>query len=126
MRLEEIEVAVEIIVPHSDAHSRLFLTVFAEGHSANDTLFAKSSVMVVHEKQTWRRIASYVNIRPAVLVEIRGHHRHSVASPEGRHTGCNTHIGKSSIPVVSVEGMRPVRQPPGAAFHGNTLPRAVD
>ena len=118
MRLEQIEVAVEIVIAHADAHSGLFLAVFAERHAAHHTLFAKSSVVVVHEKQAGSGIAGHVDIGPAIFVEIRGNHRHSVASSQRRNPGLHAHVRESAVAIVAIERMhtreaaRAARTPP--------------
>src|SRR5436190_23910223 len=59
VRLEEIEVSVQIVVPDSDAHSRLLAAVLTQRDAAQHTLFAKGAVVIVHEQQTRRRIAGH-------------------------------------------------------------------
>ena len=50
--LEQIEMAVQIVIAHSDAHSGLLHAVIAERYSAHYAFFPERSVMVIHEQQT--------------------------------------------------------------------------
>ena len=54
VRLKKIEMPVEIIIADADSHPGLFHSVFIQSDATRDAFFAERSVMVVHEKQTWR------------------------------------------------------------------------
>ena len=80
MRLEKIDVAVEIVVADADAHAGLLLSVIAERDAAHHAFFAKRAVVIVHEEEARRGIAGDKNIGPAVFVEIGGNGGHAVAA----------------------------------------------
>ena len=50
MCLEDIEAAVEIVVTDCDAHSGLFLSIFAVGDAAHGAFFAKGAVVIVQKQ----------------------------------------------------------------------------
>src|SRR5215471_644789 len=77
--LEEIQMAVEVVVADANAHPRLFHSVFAQSDSTHDSFFAEGAVMVIHKKQTGSGVAGHENIGPAVLVEVGDDNGHSVA-----------------------------------------------
>ena len=87
VRFEEIEVTVEVVVADADAHAGLLFAVVAEGHAAQDALFAESAVVIIHEEQAGGGIASDVNIGPAVFVEVGGDDGHAIALRELRDAG---------------------------------------
>src|SRR5438445_11698027 len=102
--------SVEIVVADPNAHSGLFHAIVADRDSAQDTLFPKGSVVVVHEQKTWSGIAGDKNICPTILVQIRGDHRHSIALGCACDPCLLAHVGKSSITIVSVQRMPSCRK----------------
>ena len=79
MRLEEVEVPVEVVVADPHPHPRLLRAVLAERDAPQDALLAERSVMVVDEQQAGRGIAGDVDVRPPVFVQIGGDDGHAVA-----------------------------------------------
>ena len=78
VRLEEIEVTVEIVVADADAHAGLLGAVIAERDAPHDALLAKRPVVVVDEQQARRRVAGHVDVGPAVFIEVGGDDGHAV------------------------------------------------
>src|SRR5438046_10004192 len=116
MCLEEIKLSVKVIIADSHAHSCLLRAVVAEGHAPQYSLFAKRSVTIVHEKQTGSRVASNVNVWPSVFVEIRRHHRHTVALCSLRDAGRPADVGERSIAIVPVQVLASCWQSPRSTF----------
>ena len=83
VRLEQVEMSLTAGIGHSHSHARLLLTVVTVGHSAQGRLLPKSSVPVVHEEQGRRRVAGYVNVRPAIVVEIGSNDGETVGVASG-------------------------------------------
>jgi len=73
MTFEEIDMAVEVVVAHADAHAGLFDAVIAKSRAALETFFAECAVAIVHLQKAGGGIAGYKYIRPAILVEVGGH-----------------------------------------------------
>ena len=71
MCLDDVEVAIEIVVSNAHAHPTQHPAVTAqERRHATEAFFTKSSVVVVQQQVTRRGITSHEKIRPAVLVRI--------------------------------------------------------
>ena len=51
MRLEDVEVAVQVVVAHRNPHAGHLFAVGTDCHSAHQTFFAESAVMVVQQQQ---------------------------------------------------------------------------
>ncbi len=81
---EDIEPAVEIIVANGDAHSGLFLTVFAVRNAADCAFLAECTVVIVHEQEAWGGVASKIDVRPSVVVEVASDGSEPVAIPDHR------------------------------------------
>src|SRR6185369_7787832 len=126
MRLEQIDVAVEIVIADADSHPGLFLAVFAKGHAAHDAFLAKCPIVIVHEQQARRGIAGDVNVGPTILVEVGGDRGHAITATLRSDARCGADISECAVAVVAVEGMDSARQTAGSAFDGNSLPGAID
>src|SRR5580693_10079211 len=116
---------VEVIVANANPHPRLFFSVIAERYPSHHSLFAKRSVMVVHEEQTGGGIASNVDVGPAIFVQIRRHDGHAIALCSRSDAGLLADVGKRPVAVVSVERMVPRGKPPRSALDGNPFPIAI-
>ena len=103
VRLEKVQMSVEVIVANRNPHPRLFFSVVAEGYASQHSLFAERSIMVVHEEQTRSGIASNINVWPAVFVQIRRHHSHAITLCSPRDACQLADVAKRSVTVVSVE-----------------------
>src|SRR6266851_4353538 len=95
--------SVEVVIANPDPHARLLFAIIAECNAAQNSLFAKRSVVVVHEQQTRSGIASNINVWPAVFVQISSHHSHAVALFGLRDACLQADIGKRTVPSVFVE-----------------------
>src|SRR5579864_1800205 len=69
-----VEIAVQIIIGGRYAHARLRLAVRAERASRFDGNVLKFSVLLILVKSAGRGIVGNINIRPAVVVQIRSQH----------------------------------------------------
>ena len=78
MRLEDVEIAVEIVVADGDAHAGLLQAVLAQRDAALERLLAERAVVLVAEEPARRRVARDVDVGPAVVVVVRGDRRHRV------------------------------------------------
>ena len=124
MRLEQVEVPIEIVVPDTDAHARLLGAVFADRAATLESFLSECAVMVVAEQKTGTGIAGEIDVRPSIVVEISHHRAQAVAVGGGGNARPLTHIGEGPITVVAVEGMPALWQPSRAAHDRNALPGA--
>src|SRR6266566_815166 len=112
---------VQIVVAKSHAHSRLFRSIVAQGHAPDHTLFPKSSAVIVYEEQAGSGVAGYVDVRPAVFVQIGCNDGHAVAFGGAGHASLLTYVGEGSVAIVAVQAVSPRGQPARSAFHRNTF-----
>ena len=75
-----VEPTISVIVSHPDTHAGHRCTVLVEGTAGWDSNFAECAVMIVVVEQTWRSIASDIDVRPAIVVEVGCGGTHSVRS----------------------------------------------
>ena len=69
--LEDVEPAIAVIISDADAHSGLFVAVFAIGASCHHGDIRERAVMIVAKENARFRIHRDINIRPAVVIKIR-------------------------------------------------------
>ena len=125
MRLEDVEVAVEIVVADGDAHAGLLHPVLAQRDAALERFFAERAVVLVAKEPARRRIAGDVDVGPAVVVVVRGHGGHRVRARGGRDARLPADVGERAVAVVVKELHRSGRQPARPAVHRHALPAAV-
>src|ERR1017187_5092994 len=77
--LENIQMAVQIVVADTDSHPRLFLSFIAQGYATLYALLFESAVVLIDEQEAGSRVASHIYVGPTVLVEVRCHNGHSIA-----------------------------------------------
>ena len=80
---------------------------------------------LLRKQQAGSGVAGHINIRPAIVVEIRGDHGHAVAAFARRYAGLPRDIRECAVAIVAIEGLRARRQAARTAIHGNTFPLAV-
>src|SRR4029077_670932 len=86
---------------------------------------AEGPIVIVHKEEARRRITRHVNVGPAIFVQIRRDHGHSVATALRSNARRDTYIGKRAIAVVAIQRMSTPRQPAWPALDGNSLPCAI-
>src|SRR5262245_36473185 len=116
---------VQVIIANPHAHPRLLHPVVAQCRAAQDSLFTKRSIPVIHEKQAGCGIAGYIDVLPSIFIKIRRDHSHAVSGCRPGDAGLLCHVGEGSVAVVSIESMLAGSETPRAAFDGNPLPAAV-
>jgi hypothetical protein len=91
----------------------LISAIIAESDTSQHSLFAEGSIMVVHKQQTRSGIARDKYICPAILVEICGNDRHTVAFRRTSNPGLLAYIGKGAVAVIAVKRMPSSGRPRG-------------
>ncbi len=119
--LDDIEAPLHAEIADAKAHAGLLHPIFTQGHSAVDALLAEGSVAIIAEEQTRRGIAGDIDVRPSVVIEIRGNCGQSVASLGPADAGCGRDIGEGAIAIIAIERMAPVGQALGTAAHRHAL-----
>src|SRR5262249_42351750 len=123
--LEDVEICVEIIIAHRNAHACLLDTVFAQGHSAFQCLLPESAIGLVDEEPTRSRITCDINVGPAIIVIIGSDHGHRVGAGCSRNTGRLADFGKCTVTIIVKELNEAGGQATWPAVDGNTLPGAI-
>src|ERR1700691_6004335 len=114
--------AVRVIVAHPHAHSRLLHAIVAECNPAQHTFLSKGSVMVVHKQQTWGGVACDEDVGPSIFIEIRSHHRHSIALRCFRNACLLAYVRERTVTIVAVQRMSSRGQSTRSALDRNTFP----
>src|SRR5712692_1288282 len=114
-----IEIPIQIVIPHSDTHARLCHAIIVQRDAPQDSLFAKSPIVVVHEKEARSGIASDVNVWPAIFIEIGSCNRQAVTRGRLRDTCTLAHISERPVAVASIEPMPAGGQPARPTRDGN-------
>src|SRR5580704_9930870 len=83
--LENVKMAIEIVIRHADPHTAQQTSVAAQGYAAKQSFFAEGAVMVVHQQITRRGVASDENILPSILVHIKSNCRKAVRAFDRRN-----------------------------------------
>ena len=79
--LEDVEVAIQIVIPDSDAHSRLFHSVIAQGYATCNPILFECPVVLIDEEEARGRVGSNIYVGPTIFVEVRCYHGHSIVGP---------------------------------------------
>src|SRR5712671_7102068 len=72
--LEDIELAVSIVIGHRGAHAGLRAPVFIECGAGSDRYVGECSIAVVVIQNARSAVASDENVGPAIVVKIQGSH----------------------------------------------------
>ena len=103
--LHQVDVTVEIVVSDPDSHAAEWFARAAEGDAAQQSLFAKRAIVIVHQKKTGRGVAGHEDVLPAVLVGVEGDRGKAVGASQCGNAGLLGNIGKRSVAVVAIEGV---------------------
>src|SRR5262245_5796930 len=77
---DDIEPAIAIVVANPYSHAGQGNSVFVKGAAGGYGDFTECAVMIVAIQQAWGGIARDIDIRPSVVVKVRGGSAHAVRS----------------------------------------------
>src|SRR5437588_1856924 len=80
VRLDQVEIAIEIVVGGGHAHASLGLAIRTEGTPCLDCDVFKRAVLLVVIERAGGGIVGNVNVRPAIVVEIGNENAQAVAA----------------------------------------------
>ena len=80
IRADNVQPTICVEIPHRDAHSGQSNAIFIQRATRRNGDFAEGSVVIIAIEQTWRAIARNVNVRPSVVVEVRGRRSHAIGT----------------------------------------------
>src|SRR6266446_9687980 len=72
VRTEKIQIPIAIVICNRGAHARLLAAVDVVGHARKNTYVREGSVAIVLVEDARCAVAGHVDIRPAVVVKIKG------------------------------------------------------
>src|SRR5207249_6479994 len=113
------------VISDAYAHAGLLHAVFIQRHTGFEADIGECAVVLILEQKTRRRIASHIDVGPAVIIEIRGRGCHAVTPGDFADAGPDTDVGERAVPVIAIERGDPGRQTTGPAVNGNALPVAI-
>src|SRR5580698_5949855 len=121
MGLEDINVAVEIVVAGGNAHAGHLLAIAAISNTARQAFFSKCAIVVVHEEQARRGVCGYEDVRPAVFVYIEGNGGEPKRGLNGIDAGFFRDVGECAVAVVAIKRMDGRKQATRSAVNSDTL-----
>src|SRR5450756_589280 len=92
-----------------------------ERHPHLDATLGEGAVLVVLEEQAGGGIASHVDFRPSIVVEVRRDSRQSIGSGRFRDPRRNADIGEGAVAVVAVQHLSLRLEAARTAVHGDAL-----
>ena len=122
--LENIEPAVAVVVSDAHAHSGLLVAILAVSASGHDRDVGESSVMIVAKKNAGLGVDGNINVRPAVVVEIRAYRSDGVSRTGFKNAGFLRDVGERAIAVVAIQDVRVASEAARTAHDRNPLPLA--
>src|ERR1700731_1480467 len=90
-------------VIRGEAHTRLHGAFFVESYTGSFPNFREGAVVVVVVKKVCRSIACDINIRPAVVVEIRRQRRETITPRSFFDSGVFRNIRERAVAVIVVQ-----------------------
>ena len=124
MRLEDVQVAIGVVVADGEPHASLLLPILVERDSDLQTSLGERAIAIVAEQEAGRGVAGDVNIRPAVTIEIGGDGGERIIRRGCQNAGWLAHIDECSVSVVVVQTASLLRKSPGPTEDRNTRPIA--
>src|SRR5262249_13762452 len=111
-------------VSYRNAHTRLQGAIEVECHPGGGPAFFECSVTLVLEKETGCHVTGDIDVRPAVVVEVRRRDAEPIAATRPQDAGFFGDIGEGSVAVVVIKNIVSKGQAAGAAHDGDFLPDA--
>src|SRR5882724_1684748 len=100
IRLDDVEASVAVIIGRRDAHAGLRFAVRPVGHAGFGCNFGECAVVIVLVEGGGGRIVGYVDVGPAIVVEIGGQHAEAVSAGRFQYAGFRRNIREGSIAVI--------------------------
>src|SRR5207253_8848752 len=101
--LEDVEVAVAVVIGGGDSHAGLRLAVGAERGAGVNADIHKFSVVLIEVKSAGGGIVGHVDFRPAVIVEIAGEDAKPVGPVGLGYAGSFRDVGEGAVSIVMEE-----------------------
>jgi len=103
--LDEIEVAVKIVIGRGDAHAGLGLAISAQRAASFERNVGENAVPLILIERACRGIVGDIDVRPAIVVEIGSEHAEAVGPAGFEDAGFFADVGEGAVAVVVVENV---------------------
>src|SRR6185312_11303144 len=125
MCLEDVEVSIQVEVSDCDTHSSLFHAIVAQPYAALNSFLCKDPIVPVQEEQAGGGVGCDIEIRPAVVVEVRRDGSHRIGAWSLQDAAGLGNFFEGSIALVAIEIVVSERKTAWAAVHGYSFEVAV-
>src|SRR5258708_24744143 len=105
VRLDQVEIAIEIVVGGGDAHTSLGLAIRTERTTCLDRDVFKRSVLFIVVERARGRVIGDVNVGPAVVVEIGNKNAQAVGAVGAEYSSSFGDVSESSVAIVVVKNI---------------------
>src|SRR5229473_530442 len=122
--LKNIQPPVTVVIRDSSSHTRLLAPIFVERHSSHDRNIGESAIAIVVIKNTWGAVASYVDIWPAIIVEVECGNAEGITAIGLVDVGLGGNIHEGSVTAILIQNILRARQTTWSAHHRHALPNA--
>src|SRR5580693_3272264 len=109
--LDDVQIAVQVIIRRGHAQSRLRLAVSAESAARLNGNVFEFAVLLILVQGAGSRVVGYINVRPSIIIKISNQHPETVSATGTRDSGRLGNVREGTIPVVVVENILPPIQP---------------
>src|ERR1019366_9705700 len=124
VRLEDIQVAVQVYVTNATPHAGLLHSILAERGSAGQADFRERPVFIVAEQQAGSGVARHVDIRPTCIVKVGRDRGHTVTARSLADSRGIAYIFECPVAIVAIQIAAPQRKAARAAIYRNSFPIA--
>jgi hypothetical protein len=97
-----IQPAVPVHIRGVDSHARFIAAILTCGHPGNEGNIFERTIMLVEKEEIRPRVVGDGDVRPAVIVEIREHHTHTLRFRLA-DTRPIAHIRERSVMIVVIQ-----------------------
>ena len=125
VRLRDIQKAVAVVIGHRHAHAGLQTAIVVVSHARIHAALFERPVAAIVIQQTGCHVASHIDVRPAIVVEIGSHNAQSISPARFENARLLGDVGKGAVPIVVEQGVPAFRQTAGTAHHRQPLPDAI-
>ena len=122
--LENVEVAVAVVVGDRRSHAGLLAPVFVEGRACGHRNIGESSIVIVVVENAGRAVAGDENVGPAVFVEIERGDAEGIVAVGAVDVRFGRNVFKRAVAAIVIENVLRPRQATRPAHHRNALPDA--
>src|SRR3954464_9023066 len=125
IRLEDVEVAIAVIVGNGRSHSSLGPPILVEGCAGYNPYIGECPIAIVAIKNARSAITGHIDIGPSVIVVIQSGDTEAIMPGRILNASLLSHISKLPVAEVVIEQVTGWLETAGAAHDRNPLPMAI-